>query len=88
MHKHKPVTVLSHGYNVERWTGKAWYPSLLSPYKTMAEVRKHLKDYCWHYTDENPYRITDYKPKTKVQKYVPKYKNWNSDDEMVIAYGK
>lgn len=87
-HKYKPKVVLSHGFVVERWTGKAWYPSLCSPYKTMAEVRKHLSDYWWHYTDKNYYRIKDYKP--KVQKYVPKHKktNWNTDDEMVVCYGQ
>jgi hypothetical protein len=71
---------------IECWTGKAWYPSLCSPYKTMAEVNKHLKNYSWHYTSENPYRIKDYKPKKKVQRYTPKYKiqNWNSDDQMVV----
>jgi len=71
---------------IERWTGKAWVPSLCSPYKTMSEVNKHLKDYWWHYTDENPYRIKDYKPKKKVQRYFPKYniQNWNSDDQMVV----
>jgi len=74
------------GYAVERWSGKAWYASLCSPYKTMADVQKHLKDYWWHYTTENPYRIVDYKSKTKVQKYSPKYKNnWNSDDNMVVC---
>jgi len=50
----------------------------------MSEVQKHLKDYSWHYTDDNPYRIKDFKPK-KVQKYVPKYKNWNTNDEMVVV---
>jgi hypothetical protein len=48
----------------------------------MGEVKKHLKDYSWHYTEENPCRIKDYKPK-KVQKYSPKY-NWNTDEGIVI----
>lgn len=86
-HKYKPKVVLSHGFIVERWTGKAWYASLESPYKTMAEVRKHLKNYWWHYTKTNPYRIKDYIP--KVQKYSPKYNKsaWNNDDNMVVCYG-
>jgi len=87
-HKYKPKAILSHGFVVERWSGKAWYSSLGSPYKTMAEVRSHLTKYWWHYTDENPYRIKDYKP-AKVQKYVPKYNKsaWNTDDDMVVCYG-
>jgi len=74
-------------YVVQRWTGKAWNDSLCSPYKTMGEVNKHLKDYYWHYTTENPYRVIDYKPK-KVQKYIPRYntnQSWNSDRDMVIT---
>jgi len=59
-------------YVVQRWSGAAWYDSICSPYDTMGEVKKHLKDYSWHYTEENPCRIKDYKPK-KVQKYSPKY---------------
>ncbi len=76
---------MSHGFVVERWTGKAWYASLCSPFKTMSEVRKHLSDYSWHYSEENPYRVKDYKPK-KVQRYVPKYKasDWNTDEGMVF----
>jgi len=71
---------------LQRWTGSSWNDSLCSPYKTMGEIEDHLKKYWWHYTDEHPYRIVDYKPK-KVQNYVPKYKNnWNSDDKMVIQY--
>ena len=70
---------------LQRWTGSSWNDSLCSPYKTMGEIQKHLKDYSWHYTAEHPYRIIAYKPK-KVQRYVPKYKNWNSDDEMVVQY--
>jgi hypothetical protein len=71
---------------IERWTGKNWCPSLCSPYNTMSNVNKHLKKYAWHYTTKNPYRITSYKPKKKVQKYVPKYsfQAWNSDDQMVV----
>jgi hypothetical protein len=75
-------------YNVERWTGKAWNKSLCSPYKTMAEVRKHLKDYSWHYTAENPYRITDFKPK-KVKKYsAPKFTNWNANDDSMMVMSR
>jgi hypothetical protein len=73
-------------YVIERWTGKAWYPSLCSPYKTMGEINNYLKKYAWHYTTENPYRIKDYKPKKKTQKYVPKFslQDWNSDQGMVV----
>jgi hypothetical protein len=71
---------------VERWSGKAWYPVMLSPFKTMGEVTKFLKDYHWHFTQEYPYRIKDFKPKKKVQRYVPKYKNWNDEDQYVVSY--
>lgn len=74
-------------YNVERWTGKAWAPSMCSPYKSINAVRKHLKEYAWHYTTEYPYRITDFKPK-KVKKYqapAKKAHSWNSDEGMVIV---
>jgi len=76
-----------HQYVIERWTGKAWGASLCSPYKTMSEVTKHLRDYSWHYTTENPYRIVDYKPKKKVQRYTSKYNSqaWNSDAGMVVS---
>jgi uncharacterized membrane-anchored protein YjiN (DUF445 family) len=76
------------GYNVERWTGKAWNKSLCSPYKTMSEVQKHLEQYSWHYTKEYPYRITDYIP-DKIKKYsAPKFnsKNWNSDRGMITKW--
>ena len=74
------------GYVIQRWSGSGWYDSLLSPYKTISEVNKHLKDYAWHYTTENPYRIKEYKPKKKIQRYIPKYnfQDWNSDAGMVI----
>lgn len=84
---HKPIKVLSYGYVVERWTGKAWDASLCSPYKTMNEVRKYLLDYSWHYTLDNPYRIVDYKPpKLKLQPYKTKntWQDWNSDQGMVV----
>ena len=72
-------------YVVQRWTGKAWNDSLCSPYCTIGEVEKHLKDYHWHYTTEYPYRVVNYKPK-KVQTSVPKYnQNWNSDRGMVSS---
>lgn len=73
---------------IERWTGKAWCDSMCSPYKTMGEINAHLQKYWWHYTDSNPYRITDYRPKVKVQKYSPKYnfQDWNSDAGIVIKY--
>ena len=59
---------------------------MCSPYKTMGAVRAHLEKYSWHYTTENPYRIVDFKPKKKVQRYYPKYnqKDWNSDEGMVV----
>ena len=75
------------GYIVERWTGKAWYPSMCSPYKIMGEVNKHLKEYWWHYTTENPYRIKEFKPKKqKLQTRFTKhnFRDWNSDAGMVF----
>jgi hypothetical protein len=74
-------------YVIERWSGKAWYASMCSPYKTMGELNRHLKEYWWHYTEENPYRIKDFKPKKKIQQYTPKYnafQDWNSDKGMVV----
>jgi hypothetical protein len=73
-------------YVIERWTGKAWYTSLCSPYKNMSEVNKHLRDYSWHYTTENPYRIKEHKEKKKAQYNVPKFnfQDWNSDQGMVV----
>ena len=73
-------------YVIERWTGKAWYPSLCSPYNNMSEVTKHLRDYSWHYTSENPYRIRDYKEKKKARYSAPKFnfQDWNSDAGMVV----
>ena len=93
IHKRKPITTMSQGYVVERWTGKAWYASMCSPYKTMAEVNKHLKDYWWHYTTKNPYRIKDYKPpKLKLKPHIPKpnFRKMIEDDDygMVYSYGK
>lgn len=72
---------------VERWTGKAWDLFPNQTFKTMGEVNAHLQKYSWHYTQNNPYRIVDFKPKKKVQRYSPKYKNqdWNSDAGMVIS---
>jgi len=71
---------------VERWSGKSWYPVLLSPFKTMSEVNSYLEKYHWHFTSEYPYRIKDFKPKVKVQRYTPKYivQDWNSDKGMVV----
>jgi Tfp pilus tip-associated adhesin PilY1 len=59
---------------------------MLSPYKTMSEVNQYLKDYAWHFTADNPYKIKDYKPKKKIQKYTPKhnFQDWNSDKGMVV----
>jgi len=77
-------------YNVERWTGRAWNTSMCSPYRNMSEVQEHLNQYSWHYTQENPYRITEFKPK-KIKRYsAPKFnsQNWNSDSGMVIQYAK
>ena len=74
-------------YNVERWSGKAWYPSMCSPYKTMGEVNKHLTQYWWHYTDSNPYRITNLKPKKVVRRSSYKhFQDWNSDKGMAVMY--
>lgn len=55
-------------YNVQRWTGKAWNTSMCSPYKTYTAAMSHIKNYSWHYTTENPYRIVEDKPKKKVFK--------------------
>jgi hypothetical protein len=80
---------MSKGYVIQRWTGKGWYDSMCSPYKTMSEVRKHLDEYYWHYTEENPYRIQDYKP--KVKKYAaPKRASSRINDEyqMATQYGQ
>jgi hypothetical protein len=74
-------------YVIERWTGKSWYASLCSPYKSMSEVNKHLKEYWWHYTSTNPYRINDYNPKKQSRYSAPKfnpYRDWNSDNGMVV----
>ena len=74
-------------YVIERWTGKAWYATLCSPYKNMSEVHKHLKDYSWHYTQNNPYRLKDFKPKKTPRYSVPKFnslQDWNSDRGMVV----
>jgi hypothetical protein len=52
----------------------------------MGEIQKHLKEYYWHYTEENPYRIINYKPKKKQKsKYNPD-KDWNSDRGMIVRY--
>ena len=75
------------GYVIQRWGGSSWYDTMLSPYKTMSEVNQYLKDYAWHFTADNPYRIKDHKPKKKVQQYSPKYnafQDWNSDKGMVV----
>ena len=48
-------------YIVERWIGKAWYITMCSPNNSMDEVNNYLKEYHWHFTDKNPYRITEYK---------------------------
>jgi hypothetical protein len=71
---------------IERWTGRAWDSFPGQTFKTMSDVNNYLKKYAWHYTTENPYRITDYKPKKKIQKYVPKFsfQDWNSDQGMVV----
>ena len=86
MHYNAFILRLMKGYNIERWTGKAWCQSLCSPYKTMAGVTKHLKEYAWHYTIDNPYRITDLKPKKTKQYSAPRFnsKNWNSDEGMIV----
>jgi hypothetical protein len=55
-------------YTVQRYTGKAWYDSMCSPYKTYTEAMNHVKEYSWHYNKDNPYRIIEAKPKKKVEK--------------------
>jgi hypothetical protein len=85
--KNKPRTLITKGIAVERWSGKAWYPVLCSPYKTMAEVHQFLHDYSWHFSADYPYRIKDFKPKKAASKYVPNYNHftdWNSDKGMKI----
>lgn len=46
-------------YFVQRWTGKGWNTSMCSPYNSKQEALKHIKQYWWHYTDSNPYRIIE-----------------------------
>lgn len=72
---------------LQRWTGRSWDDVLLSPFKNMGDVQKHLKRYSWHFTKDNPYRILDYKPKKKVSVYAPKYKAnaWNDVDRDMIV---
>jgi hypothetical protein len=70
-------------YVLQRWSGVAWYDTMCSPYETMGEIKAHLKDYGWHYTESNPYRIKDYNPKQKIKNYFPKY-NLNSDKGVVV----
>jgi len=55
-------------YTVQRYTGKAWNDSMCSPYKSYTEAMNHVKQYSWHYTTDNPYRIIETKPKKKVEK--------------------
>lgn len=92
MHKFKPVATKAKPapkYVLQRWSGEAWYDTMCSPYSSMSEVNEHLKEYWWHYTDNNSYRIQDYKPKkAAVQRSIKSTKRWNSDDDMVISYGK
>jgi hypothetical protein len=66
-------------YTVKRWTGKAWYDSMCSPYKTYSEAMAHVKKYSWHYTNNNPYKIVETKIKEKtVKRFV------NTDWEGVV----
>ena len=81
---------MSKSIAIERWSGRAWYPVLCSPFKNMSIVRKYLKDYCWHFTAENPYRMIDYKPKKQPKYHAPKrnvFHDWNSDKGMVVQIG-
>ena len=73
-------------YEVERWSGKAWYSVMLSPFKNYTEVNNYLKTYWWHFTDSNPYRVKNSKPKKAKIKTIKKYnfKDWTSDSGMVI----
>jgi hypothetical protein len=71
---------------VERWSGKAWYPVLLSPFKTMGEATQYIKKYSWHFTDQNPYRIKEHKEKNKKQYANPfNISKWMKDDESMMA---
>lgn len=54
-------------YNVQRWTGSAWYSSMCSPYKSYTEAMNHVKKYWWHYNEEYPYRIVEDKVKPKLK---------------------
>jgi hypothetical protein len=66
-------------YNVQRWTGAAWYNSMCSPYKSYTEAMNHVKKYSWHYTTDNPYRIVEDKTKKKtVKRFI------NTDWEGVV----
>lgn len=79
---------MTKGYIVEQWSGKAWYASMCSPYKTMGDVNKHLQEYWWHYTNDFPYRIKESKPKKqKIQTRFTKYnfQDWNSDKGMAVV---
>jgi hypothetical protein len=62
-------------YNVKRWTGKTWNTSMCSPYKTYSEAMAHVKKYSWHYTEDNPYKIVEDKPKKIITKKFLKT-NW------------
>jgi hypothetical protein len=76
-------------YIVQRWTGKGWYPVMLSPFNTMSEATQYLRKYSWHFSEQNPYRILEHKEKKKKRYSNPFIINkWMKDDEsmMVVSY--
>lgn len=79
--------MLKNKITVERWSGRGWYPVMLSPFNSMSEVTRYLKKYSWHFTQSNPYRINDFKPKKQKRFNIPKFINkWNDDYGMVVRY--
>ena len=71
---------------VERWSGKAWYPVMLSPFKTMSDVTAYLKKYSWHFTTDNPYRVKEHKEKNKKKYNIPfNISKWMKDDEGMMV---
>jgi len=71
---------------LQRWSGNAWYDTMMSPFKNHVEVSNHLKKYWWHYTTDNPYRIIDTKPKKQKDKNLTKrFLTPSSKDDYVVV---
>lgn len=68
-------------YTVQRYTGKAWYDSMCSPYKSYKAAMDHVKEYSWHYTKETPYRIVETKIKKKETK---RFVNTNWEGVVIV----